>query len=473
MTTADERPQLPSPTGSLQDEQDAPSFTDAIRFLYDRRVRLAARFFFFLGLGIIGFVVWILRAPRTVEGRIALNFVGIERGTYPSGKAFSVEDFRSADVLRAAVADAGLPADTDLNRLSGNVDIAPVIPVEVQARWRKQDRDGVKREEFAPNQFQIQLHLDRELSDKTIRLFDAIVKRYRNRARFEQKAALRFTTDLSAASYADLVKTYDYWEIPHILEQNVDVVQKYLAQLDKESKDYKESNSKYSFRALANDLYIWRIVRLEELKAVTYKGRLVRNKETALLTAQYRLEDFEIAARQAAQETAEAMKLLELAQKPPPLAAAQSSGRDFMPVVDSAVIERLTKSDYISPLVMRISDLQTKTKELEAAKWRLEKDVGYLQQASNVAPEALPANYRALIEVLSAELRDILRKYNALLDSYLTDVVTSLVIVRDGPRVTRGTSRAVVALAIVFFSGLFALLAVLAEQLARKAVPLR
>src|SRR5215470_5632834 len=136
------------PAGAASEEPDAPSFTDAVRFLYERRVRLAARFLLFLSIGAVGMALWLIRAPRIVEGRIALAFAGIERGAYPSGKPFSVEDFRSADVLRGAVADAGLPAETDLNKLSANIEIAPVIPVEVQARWRRQDRDGLKREEF-------------------------------------------------------------------------------------------------------------------------------------------------------------------------------------------------------------------------------------------------------------------------------------------------------------------------------------
>ncbi len=467
MTNDDQRQSATYPPA---EEPEAPSFTDAVRFLYDRRVRLAARFFLFLGIGVIGFVLWFVRIPRVVEGRVALSFAGIERGAYPSGKAFSVEDFRSAEVLRAAVRDAGLPSGMDLSQLSGNIEVIPVIPAEVQARWRKQDRDGVKREEFVPNQFQLQIHLDRALSDKTVRLFDAIINRYRQRAKLEQKAAVRFTDDLSAASYDDLIKKYDYWEIPHILDQNVAFLEKYLDQLVKESKDYKDAHSQYSFRALNTDLNIWKVSRLEALKAVTYKGRLVRNKDTALLTAQYRLEDLDIAGRQAAEETVEATRLLEIAQKPQGLAATQGSGRDAIPIVDSAVIDRLTKSDYVKPLIERISELQTRTMDLQGMKSRLEKDVVYLQQARNVSPEELPAHYRGLIDTLSAELREILRRYNVLLDNYLTDVVTSLVVLRDGPRTTRGTSPTMVALAIVAFSVLLALLAIVVEQLMQKAL---
>lgn len=464
MTTGDER----GAAVMTAEEPEPPSFSDAIRFVYDRRVRLAARFVLFLALGAIGFAVWFWRSPRVVEGRVALLFSGMEKGTYPSGKAFSIESFRSADILRLAVADAGLPANTDLSRLSASIILVPVIPAEVQSRWKKQDRDGQKREDFTPSQYDLQVRLGRDQADKAIRLFDAIVKRYRDQVRFEQKAAAKFANDLSASSYEKLAEKYDFWEIPHILEQDVELVEKFLTGLIKESKDYKDSRTQYTFRGIANDLYIWKIIRLEALKAATYKGRLVRDKDLALLTAQYRIEDLDIFVRQAAQETAEAMRLLEVAQKPPTLAASQGSGRDAIPIVDSAVIERLMKSDYMTPLVERISELQTRSKQFEATKWRLEKDVAYLQQAKNVSAQELPATYRALIDTLSSELREILKRYNALLDDYLTDSVTSLVVVSGGPRLTRSTSPTLVALGIVAFSGLLALFAVMAEQLVSK-----
>lgn len=474
MTTREEQEGSASSFSGPPEEPEPPSFTDAVRFLVDRRVRLAARFLFFLGVGAILFVVWLVRSPRIVEGRIGLAFPGIERGTYPSGRSFSADDFRSPDVLRGAAADAGLPSNLDLNRLSANVELAPVIPAEVLARWRKQDRDGVKREEFVPNQYRMQIRLDQDLSPRMIRLFDAIVTRYRDRAKFEQKASFRFTNDLSLVAYEDLVKKYDYWEIPHVLEQSVLVLQKYLDQLVKESKDYKDSRSLFTFRALASDLDIWKITRLEALKGATFRGRLVRDKDTALLTAQYRLEDMVIAAREANEETTQAMRLLEAAQKPQPLAATQGTGAGgAIPIVDSPVIDRLVKSDYISPLVQRISDLQTKAKELEAASWRLEKDLVYLQQARNVSPEQLPSNYRNLIETLSVELREMLRRYNILFDDYLTDTVTSFIVVREGPRITRGTSPTLAALGVVGLSALLALLAVLTEHLIQKSLAAR
>lgn len=464
------RPRPASLSGVVEENVEGPSFSDAIRFLYGRRVRMAARFILFLGLGLIGFLFWMVRSRQTVDGRIVLTFEGIERGAYLNGKTFSVEDFRGADILYAAAGDAGLPRDIDLNHLSANIEIIPVIPAEVLARWKKQDRDGQRREEFVPNQFEMRIHTETIPSDKGIRFFDAIVRRYRARVKFDQKAALRFVSDISAANYDDLVKIYDYWEIPYVLDQNVDLLRRYLTQLIKESRDYKDPHSQYSFRSLAADLDVWSSIRLEALKALTSKGRLVRNKDAALLTMQYRIEDYDIQIRQTAQESAEALRLVEAVQKPQSVAVTQSSGRDSMPIVDSSVIERLMRSDYLTPLVQRISDLQEKTMKLQAEKSRLEKDIGYLAQARNLTPTDLPASHREIITATSTELTAIVRRYNALLDSYLNDVLANLVVVRDGPRMVRGSSPAIVLAVIVSVSALLALLAVMAEHLIRKAL---
>jgi hypothetical protein len=470
--TDNEIPTGPRPaslSGAAEDDSEGPSFSDAIRFLHGRRVGLTARFILSLGLGLIGFLLWFLLGRQVVGGRIILTFEGIERGEYPSGKTFSVEDLRGAEILHAAANDAGLPRDIDLNRLSANIEIIPIIPAEVLARWRKQDRDGQRREEFVPNQFEMRIRTEPALSGKGIRLFDAIVKRYRARVKFDEKAALRFLSDISAANYDDLVKIYDYWEIPYVLDQNVDLLRRYLTQLIKESRDYKDPHSNYSFRSLATELDVWSAIRLEALKALTSKGRLVRDKDVALLTMQYRIESYDIQVRQTAQEAADALRLVEAVQKPQTLAVTQSAGTNSIPIVDNAVIDRLMRSDYLAAGSAHF-DLQERTMKLQAEKARLEKDIGYLGQARNLTPKDLPASHREIITASSSELSAIVRRYNAVLDSYLNDVLANAVLVREGPRLIRGGSPVVALAAIVIVSALLALLAVMSEHLIRKAL---
>jgi hypothetical protein len=436
-------------------EPEPPTLADAIRFFHRKRMALLARFGMFAALGLIVFAVWLWLTPRRVEGRLVLSFRGIEKGEYPNGRKFSSGDLREPDVLVGALADAGITAArADLHRVSAGLEVLPIIPPAVLSRWKKADRDGVKREDYSPSDFSLTLSVPSLSASEHVRLFDAIVKRYQSRVKFDESAALNFISNWSHASYRDLVEQYDYWDIPGILDQNVELLNRYMKELIENSMNYKDPASQFSFRDVQKELNIWSATRLEALKGVTYRGRLVKNRDTALLTAQYRLEDLDIQVRRRAGEVQEAMRLLEASQKSQPLAGTQSATRDGLPIVDASVLDRLVKSDYLGPLVKRISELQEETKRLEAEKWHLEKNMTILPQTRNTAPSDLPTGYRELVATVSGELSKIIENYNRLLDSYLTATLSKLVVVRDGPRITRVASTAVVLIAILLLAAL-------------------
>jgi hypothetical protein len=465
---ADEKVRIEVP--EYEEEPPAPpTFREAIRFLHRKRVRLTAHFLVFASVGVLGLALWLLLSPPDVEGRIVLSFRGIGSGEYPSGKKFTTEDFREPRALVAALADAGIPPDrVDLKRLTANLTVIPIIPPEVVARWKKQDRDGAKREEYQPNEFRLRLRLAGIPKDSAVRLFDAILKRYREQVKYDREIALQFISDWQKKGYRDLIRNYDYWEIPYILVENQGILTRSLKNLIEESAGYQDSLG-LSFRDLQKDLGIWSATRLEALRALTYKGRLVKNKGAALLTAQYRLEDLEIESRALNDQTAEALRLVEVLQKPQALLATEDTGKQI-PVVDASVMERVIRSDYLSPLVRKISELQEDRKDLEIRKNRLEKDVAYIAGAENVSPERLPQDYRELVPTLSRELSEIIEKYNRLLDRYLTETVANLVAVREGPRVTRGLSLPVVLAVILLLSAVLALFSVVFEHLYRSAM---
>ena len=161
-----------------------PTFGNLLHFFWARRVRLISIFLVSAGLLCVGLLFWRLVIARAViEGTLDMSFRGIERHEYPSGKKFSIEDIRSPQVLALARANAGLPSGTAVQDLYVGVEIAPVIPSEVQARWRKQDRDGAKREEFFPREFRIRVHPKGLTNDQSAQFLSALVKAYQDEAR--------------------------------------------------------------------------------------------------------------------------------------------------------------------------------------------------------------------------------------------------------------------------------------------------
>jgi hypothetical protein len=455
-----------------QDEEyQEPGLLDGIRFLYQRRVRLVARFILFMGIGVIAFLYVRFSTPTIVQGTVALTFRGIERGEYPTGKKFSVEDFRSPDLLAKALSDAAIPADTiGVRTLAAQLFITPIIPGDVQAIWRKQERDGLKKDEYYPNEFSIGIGVSGLSNTQRIRLFDALAENYRERVKYEQEAALSFVGN-SDTSYEKLATRYDFWDIPSLFEDTYRSLDEELSTLITESLQYQDPKYQLAFRNVSKELNTWFTMRLQVLEALTYQGRLVKNRDTTILRIQYRIKDIGIQVTQKRQEASEAERLLGLIEQPRVLLTGQLSSKEGVPVIDVGTLEKLLKSDYIGPVVTRVSKLQEETQALEAEKTRLQEQLTWLPKATNVDIKRLPPGYGELIQTLTSELNTIIQNYNRLLDEYLTATITSLVSIKQSPIVAREQeySSALMLAGIVTLSFFLAIFMITVEHLFQKA----
>jgi hypothetical protein len=443
---------------------------DAIRFLYRRRLKLIARFLVIFAIGLIAVLYGYLASPRTVEGVLGLRFQGIEKRQYPSGREFSVEDFRSPEILSQALADAGIPTDRiNLRELAAHVIVTPVIPGDVQNRWKRQDREGTEREAYFPNEFKIGIDVKGLANAQRMRLFDAVVARYRQRIKADQESALSFVPQLPG-SYEKLAGTYDFWDIPEFFGETYRSLIRQLETIITASSKHQNSKWQLSFREIAKDLDIWDKTRLQGLEALTYQGGLVRNKELIIQRVQYRIADLDTQIQQKKQEANEALRLIEVAGRPGALLAGQLSNKEGLPMVDASALDRLVKSDYIGPVVKRISTLQGEAQVLEAEKNWLQRQLSWLPKARNIDPKQLPPGYSELIDILSTELNTIIQKYNRLLDEYLTDTITSLVVIGQSPVITRGGySPLLLVVGVLLLSAFLAVSLLAAEHIFKQA----
>jgi hypothetical protein len=435
-----------APRESFEDEYEEPGLTDAIRFLYQRRVRLV---FFFIAIFVIGSLAFFysyFATAKTVEGIVGLSFRGIENREYPSGRKFSVEDFRSPAVLANSLRDAAISGDRiSVRDLAAHLIVAPVIPPDIQNRWKKQEQAGQRREAYSPNEFRISIQLQGLTDYERIRLFDAVLSRYRESVKYDQESAKGFIYSPDV-DYEKLAATYDFWDIPDFFRGTYNSFNEKLASMIKESLKYQDATYQLSFREIAKDLDTWERTRLQTVEALTYQGRLVKNGGLVLQRIQYRIQDLDIQARQKMQESNEAMRLLNVVDRPKGLVSGQLAGREGTPIVDVAALDKLLKGDYVRPVVERISKLQEEIQAGEEEKARLEKQLSLLPKVADANPGSLPPGYRDLTLTLSRELNEIIRRYDRLLEDYLKAAVLSLVALKQSPVVFREAYSPVIVL---------------------------
>jgi hypothetical protein len=446
-----------------------PTFGDLIRFLWRRRVRLFVLFLIFAGTFAVLLIGWrFLVAQPVVEGTLHLSFRGMERHEYPSGKKFSVEDLRSPDVLSHARSSSGIPPSVDLKTLYVGVEITPVIPPEVQSRWRKQDRDGARREEFFPNEFRLRVNPKGLSSDQKLQFLAALLEAFRASAKFEQEAALRRVSDLSNLSPAELVKNYDTWDIPTLLREREWAFRQQIEALTKESHEFRDPRFGISFREIGNQLETWKRTRLEALTASIYQGRLVKDRESMVRRLQERLESLDTQAKMLNGEAEQSTKLIESMDRTKPFLAGSLTNRDGAPLIDTTALEKLVKSDYIGPVVKRITELHKQAKEVEAERSRVEREAALLAKPGPMSSKP-PAGFDDLVALVTKDLSRTITDYNRVLDEYLGATVTSLITLKEGPRVTRGgPSMAILAAALLCVSVILPFVVVLIEKAARE-----
>ena len=474
-------PELPRKEGGmLQDYDDqlegpAPTFGDAVRYLWERRVRLAKYFLCLLAVGMVGMLNWVFTREKVVEATLSLAFKGIERGEYPNGRKFAIADIRGPKVLQKAIKEMGkeksFPA---VEMVARGIQVQPVIPGEVQARWKKQDKDGTKREEYFPSNLLMTARPGGMTPDESVQLLYALLQAYQQEVKSEQLGALKFMGEVSRYRPDELIRIYDYWDLPRILGENVVVLKGHLGGLAAEAKDFRDPKFNVSFQDLEQDLSIWSSTRLEALRGLVDGDRLVKNRDSMVKRLQSRQDQLDIQIRGVSQELVEATKLLETVDRPRTTLAGAMSGKDGLPVIDTNALDRLVASDYIGVVVKRVTKLQEEKTKLQEKRWAAERDLALLAKAQDVPLEKLPPAFERDLGVVTTDLVRILDSYNKLLSSYMDATVTSQVTLRNGPRIVRpGTSPVMVLLGVIFASAALAFLLLIVDQSVRTSIKKR
>jgi len=452
---------------SLAEPHDTvpPTVGDLLRYLWGRRVRLLVLFVLLSGVGGVGLLGWWIFGPRSAHAVIALGFRGIERHEYPSGKSFAIEDIRAPKVLTRALEDVGLdPGSYELQEVYRGIDLVPVVPSSVVERWKRQDREGTKREEFLPNEFALDVR-PKGLDDaERVRLLYALLKAYQGQVKYEQQAELQRVAT-STMPVEQLTTLYDYWDIPLLLRAQADDLSARLAVLIRESHNFRDPTVNLSFLEVDRELDTWRDTRLEALSAVVHRERLVKDPEAMLRRLEERRGNLEIELQRIDRQVEATTKLLEVVEQPKSFLASQTSQRDGAPLVDMSTLDKILKSDYVGPVVVRARELHEEAAQTAAATERVRREIALLAGTSEAVTGEPPAGFEDLVVLVASDLDRIVQRYLQVLDGYLEASVIRYVTLREGPYLRRpGASMTVLAVAIAFTAAILSLLIVIVSD---------
>jgi len=451
------------PGSSPGESQDTlpPTVGDLLRYLWARRVRLLVLFVLLSSAGGVGLLGWWLFAQRSAHALVVLGFRGIERHEYPSGKAFSIEDLRSPKVLSRALDAIGMSASsTDLEDLYRGIDVVPIVPITVVERWKKQARDGTKREEFLPSEFALEVRPKTLDDTERVQLLYALVKAYQDEVKYEQEAELQ---RMSAAKLPveSLTTLYDYWDIPLLLRAQSELLSTRLTVLIRDSQNFRDPEINLGFRDVNRELETWRDTRLETLSAVVHRERLVKDPEAMLRRLEERRANLDIELTRISAQVESATRLLEVVGQPQAVLAGQAAQREGAPLLDVPALEKILKSDYVGPVVHRLLLLQQEAAVTAAAKQRVQHEIELLGTRSDGWTDKPPPGFDELVALVTTNLDEIVGRYEQVLDAYLDASVIRYVTLREGPHLRRPGARiALLALAVVFTAAVLALLIV-------------
>jgi hypothetical protein len=436
---------------------------DLVRHLWSQRVPILKWFAGLAGIGAVGVLAWWLFGTRTAEVLVSLTFRGIERHEYPSGKKFSVEDFRAPEVVKAALVRMGRQAGgVDVKQLQAGIDAEPVVPSEMAARWKKQDRDGLRREEFLPGEFRLSIHPKGFGRSERLNFLYALVESYKDTIRWEQDAAGRRVSLFTTMPPEEMVKTFEYLDLTDLFHVNEAVFERHLKQLIVESQDFRDPRFRASFNELKEDLRTWQQTRLDPIAALVRREKLVRNKSLLVERLTTRRDDLEIDIQRLKREADQATQLLETIDRSRPALAGTLQSKDGTPLIDATALEKVVKSDYIGPVVRIVTELRKEAGDVEARKARVMRDLALIQQPGAVETSKVPPELEQLVILTTHDLADLVERYRKLLSSYLDATISSAVTLREGPYTTlAGPKVTFVAIGILFAAGVLSLLVVM------------
>lgn len=373
-----------------------------------------------IGLALIGLVAGIAggllrntRQSTETTMRVLFSFPGLERGQYPSGARFQVDDLRAPGLVNAAIDHLHVPAPPALaDQLHGALTITPLVSPAVSKERDKLRASGQNPPAFYADEYAVTLSLPAgsalDLRQRELFLA-ALVNAYQeNFHRTCLETPRVFRNPFPA------LQGVEYMEYDAILSKELRTVSAYLNHQAEQAGLFRSPTTKLSFADLAEQAEIFSTITLRDtmsllyLKGLAKDSRSTRDKvDYSLLLLGYNEH------RRLGEEAAVATILDKLLNHPSPAPARGSRQSGPAPQADTnnTSLDLFLRKNLEASLA--VVSLQSDTNALQERKRHLE-TFASLSESERTATVAyvqssltnLQAAYEQLLASIDLTLRD-------------------------------------------------------------------
>ncbi len=253
---------------------------------------------------ILSSVGYVLVTPYkgTVSMMISFNFDGIDKGLDPYGNNFDISKIKSPVVLNKVVENLGLSKyDISADDLRTNIDLTPIIPGDVTQKIKsleeakQQNIEDIQDYTYYPNKYTIKLNIPRSLNigaTKEREILDELFKQY-------QEYFFNTYSDKSVLSNAlgpiDYDK-YDYPEISDVIQNQIDIIQNYLATKNKEleANNFRSKKTGLAFVDIIDSIGVLKKVDLQRIDSIIGSYNLTKDKDKLIKLYEYRIQQSQL-----------------------------------------------------------------------------------------------------------------------------------------------------------------------------------
>ena len=319
----------------------------------------------FLAAGAFTLIQGVLGEKSYASAVITFSFDGLDEGLDPNGGLFDVSKIKSTTVIADALKQLGWE-EKNIEEIRANMELEGTIPAEVKQKIAvintvSEDAaeyyTNIEDLDFFPSQYTVTLKKCKGVSGKETReLLDAILSSYRTyfMENYADVAALG-----TATAVLD-VESYDYMQAADVLENEINVMQKYVDAKKEEAPDFRANSTGMSFGDLSRSIEMIKQVDLNYFSSFVQSNCLSKDAGTQIDYYNYQIQQYNLKIQELQSQLSDVEKTIREYEKDPIIVMSNQE----------SVTETVQKNEYYDTLLAKklqlngeISELNTKINE--------------------------------------------------------------------------------------------------------------